>query len=191
MTALHFTAFSEGRLLAAGEPAEVALAVKRSGKGQGVVLVFDDGTGRTVDLDLRGTDDDVRRRYSTGEGGAAPRSPGRPRLGVVPREVTLLPRHWEWLAEQPGGASAALRRLIDAARISGTQAERARNAAAAADSFMAAMLGNAWGYEEAARALYAGNRQKFLDLSASWPADLRDHARRLAEPALSQEHTPS
>src|SRR5687768_12988418 len=104
------TAFSGARRLAAGPLTRVAVAVKRAleaAPGQ-PVLVFDDADGRVVDLDLRGDDAAVVARLE------APRGPGRPKLGVVAREVTLLPRHWEWLAGQPGGASVALRRLVEA-----------------------------------------------------------------------------
>ncbi|MFY0534142.1 DUF2239 family protein [Nannocystis pusilla] len=39
--------------------------------------------------------------------------PGRPKLGVVSREVSLLPRHWEWLERQPSGSR---RRCADSSR---------------------------------------------------------------------------
>lgn len=109
---------------------------------------------------------------------------GRPKLGVVAREVTLLPRHWEWLAAQPEGASAVIRRLIDAARNQRSGVERARQAQAAADRFMMSMLGDQQGWEEASRSLYAGDGKRFHELTESWPADLRNHARRLAAPAF-------
>jgi uncharacterized protein len=188
MDDLTYTAFQGDRLFVSGRPAAVALAVRHAeGRLHGSgVLVFDNRTGRAIDLDLRGSEDEIVHRYSAPSPAPEPqRAPGRPKLGVVPREVTLLPRHWEWLAAQPGGASATLRRLIDSARVSGAQAERARNAAAAADRFMSAMLGNAPGYVEASRALYAGDRHRFQECSEGWPADLRDHARRLAEPVFS------
>lgn len=51
---------------------------------------------------------------------------------------------------------------------------------------MMAMLGNQPGYEEAARALYAGDRQRFLSSSDGWPVDLRGHARSLAEAAFER-----
>jgi hypothetical protein len=159
--------------------------------GDAALLVFDDRTGRQVDFDLSGSEADIRARLTPANAEPAPpetasarRSPGRPKLGVVAREITLLPRHWEWLAEQPGGASVTLRRLVDAARGAGGAAAVARQAREAADRFMGAMLGNQPGYEEASRALYAGNRGRFMELSKTWPADLRDHARRLAAPGL-------
>ncbi len=184
------TAFAGDRLLAAGPAPEVALALKAVAGTAGVpLLVFEDQTGRQVDFDLSGTDEEivarlVRPRARTGEERPERRGAGRPKLGVVAREITLLPRHWHWLAEQPGGASVTLRKLVDAARAADAGKGAVRAAQQAADRFMAAMLGNRPGYEEAARALYAGDRDRFLALSEPWPADLRDHARRLAEPAF-------
>jgi uncharacterized protein len=189
----HFTctAFADERLLAKGPAWEVALAVKAALAADPAarVLGFDDETGRLVDFDLRGSDDEIAARLKpaspdpAGEAESA-RSPGRPKLGVVAREVTLLPRHWEWLAGQPGGASVTMRKLVDAARTASQGRDRIRLAQQAADRFMGAMLGDAPGYEEASRALYAGDRQRFEELSAPWPADLRDYARRLATPAF-------
>ena len=186
------TAFAGERLFAAGPVIEVALAVRAAAamNGDAALLVFDDRTGRQVDFDLSGSEADIRARLTPANAEPAPetasarRSPGRPKLGVVAREITLLPRHWEWLAEQPGGASVTLRRLVDAARGAGDGVAAARKARETADRFMGAMLGNQPGYEEASRALYAGNRGRFMELSENWPADLRDHARRLAAPGL-------
>jgi hypothetical protein len=189
------TAFAGERLFASGPAPEVALAIKAAVavNGDAALLVFDDRTGRQVDFDLRGSDEEIVARltpaapaFDTAETGVAParRASGRPKLGVVAREITLLPRHWEWLAAQPGGASVTLRKLVDAARNADGGALSARQAREAADRFMGAMLGNRPGYEEATRALYAGDRERFVRLSEEWPADLRDHARRLAVPGF-------
>jgi len=187
-----WSAFEGVRRIATGDPVDVALAtrevVERTG---GPVLVFDDGTGRLVDLDLRGGEDDVRGRIvarleSSAEVGAGTehRGPGRPRLGVVAREVTLLPRHWAWLGAQPGGASAALRRLVDQARKGSARKDRVRRAQDAAFRFMSAMGGDLPGYEEAIRALFAGDAERFDGHTAAWPADLREHCRTLAADAV-------
>lgn len=180
------TAFLGNSRLAGGAPWEVALAVKAMAAERpgAMVLVFDDRTGAQLDFDLRGDDDEIVARLKPADPAAA-RSVGRPRLGVTAREVTLLPRHWDWLASQPGGTSATLRRLVDDARRAGEGRTRIRAAQAAADRFMLAMLGDCPGYEEASRALYAGDRARFLELTASWPADPRDHLRRLADPAFA------
>ncbi len=178
------TAFDGDRLLAAGTLVDVALAVKAALKkgADGPVLTFDDATGAVIDLDLRGSKADIVARLSPP--GApepdGPRGRGRPKLGVVAREVTLLPRHWDWLAAQPGGASVALRKLVDAARRADDGKSRTRTAQAAAYKFMAATAGNRPGFEEATRALFAGNHDRFETLIADWPADLRDYAVRLA-----------
>jgi hypothetical protein len=110
----------------------------------------------------------------------APRGPGRPKLGVVAREVTLLPRHWEWLNRQRGGASVALRRLVDEARHADGGADRRRAAQEAAYRFMSAMAGNREHFEEATRALFAGDAARFTHLIATWPKDIRDHTQKLA-----------
>ena len=182
------TAFEGSRRLAGGELAGVAARTKQAtDRGAIHVLVFDDATGAVIDIDYRGTVADVLRRLD-----AKPRpptrsgddrGPGRPKLGVVAREVTLLPRHWDWLADQPGGASVALRRLVEAARRGGSAgdlADRARRAREGAYRFMAAMAGNNQGFEEATRALFAGDKPRFEAQTQAWPVDVRDHARRMA-----------
>jgi uncharacterized protein len=154
------------------------------------IVIFDDLTGRSLDLDLRGSDADVLARLArnsepgkTSEAAAPtsePRGRGRPKLGVVAREVTLLPRHWEWLNAQPGGASVALRKLVEQARRASGEADRARAAREAAYHFMSAMAGNLPGFEEATRALFADDRRRMAGHIATWPADIRDHVVKLA-----------
>jgi hypothetical protein len=133
------------------------------------LLVFDDEDGRQIDFDLR--------EQPSAE---TPRPRGRPALGVVAREVTLLPRHWDWLAEQPGGASAALRRLVDAARKSEGDGHGRRHAAY---RFLTVMAGDRPGYEEAIRGLFADDRSRFEEQAIDWPRAIRDHAIGLAWPA--------
>jgi hypothetical protein len=185
----HFTAFQGSHRLATGPLAEVALAVKHAGDDTAAppILVFDDATGRAVDFDLRGNDADViaRLRQTTESVTAAPdpvlpRGRGRPKLGVVAREVTLLPRHWDWLSSQPGGASVALRKLIDETRRATGDRDRSRAARDAAYHFMSAMAGNFPNFEEASRALFAGDRRRLAGLIAGWPEDIRDHLIKLA-----------
>ncbi|WP_175723773.1 DUF2239 family protein [Burkholderia ambifaria] len=188
-----YTAFDGHRRLVSGPLATVALAVRQAAGDAtpGTILIFDDATGRAVDLDLRGTADEIRARYAaapadasapagepTGEG--EPRGRGRPKLGVVSREVTLLPRHWDWLAAQPGGASVALRKLVEDARRTHAAADRRRDAQARAYHFMSAIAGDLPGFEEAARALYANDLARLAELIAGWPDDVRDHALALA-----------
>ena len=182
------TAFVDGNFFTFGPPWEVALTVKAALEkgGTGEILVFDDGSGRLLDFDLRGSDQEIVARLRPAPADGA-KAPGRPKLGVVAREVTLLPRHWDWLASQPGGASVTLRKLVEGARSANSARDAARQAQQAADRFMAAMLGNEPGYEEASRALYAGDRRRFEAFTEAWPAELRDHARRLAMPAFAEE----
>jgi hypothetical protein len=156
-------------------------------------IIFNDATGQVVDVDLRGADSEVIARLRAADAvdadeaspylpyrEAESRSRGRPKLGVVAREVTLLPRHWDWLAKQPGGASAAVRRLVDAARQANADADRVREVRESTYRFMSAMAGNEAGFEEATRALFAGDARRFLEMTEGWPPDVRDHARMLA-----------
>lgn len=192
------TAFEGVRRLASGALKDVALAVKAATERDGgaSVLIFDDLTSRPIELDLRGSASDVLARLADQQGGEARqteatsdeptalRGRGRPKLGVVAREVTLLPRHWEWLNGQPGGASVALRKLVDAARGASEGKDRMRQAQEAAYRFMTAMAGDLAGYEEATRALYANDAARFDAMTAAWPVDVRDHTRKLARRAL-------
>ena len=179
-----FTAFEGLRRLASGPLTDIALAIKRAeARASEPIAIFSDTTGRAVDLDLRGSVDDVLARHAKVDEPQTPSEPrgrGRPKLGVVAREVTLLPRHWEWLNAQPGGASVALRKLVEAARRSNGDADRQRAARDAAYHFMSAMAGNLANFEEASRALFADDRRRFTGLIAAWPADIRDHVVRLA-----------
>jgi hypothetical protein len=184
--ATHCAAFDGGRLIAAGPLKDVALAVKAAlaAGAAGPVLTFGDADGAVLDLDLRGSEAEIIARLGANESEAPPtRGRGRPRLGVVAREVTLLPRHWDWLAAQPGGASAALRRLVEEARRSSGAKDRVRLGQEAAYRFMAAMAGDLPGFEEATRALFAGDRARFARHMAQWPSDVGAYATKLAEPA--------
>lgn len=175
----HVTAFENGRRLASGPLGDVALAVKAAG---GEALVFDDVTGRLVELDLRGGDTDVLARIPAAEAGPppAPRGRGRPRLGVVAREVTLLPRHWDWLSRQPGGASVALRKLVEQASRDNAGEDAARERIEAAYRVMSTLAGNLPGFEAASRALFARQRAEFIEAAGPWPADLRDYVAGIA-----------
>ena len=182
-----YVAFRGERLLAMGDLRSVVAAIKLLiDRGEDGVLVFDPAS-QQVDFDLRGTLAEVLTRLPVDAPpmteNDAPRTRGRPKLGVVAREVTLLPRHWEWLGRQRGGASVALRRLVDAARHASADSDRVRAAQEAAHRFMTVMAGDRPHYEDAARALFAGDSAKFARCTQAWPADIRDHARRLAQPA--------
>jgi len=195
----RYTAFEGHRMLAAGPLAEVALAVKGALANQNghALLVFQDGTGQQTDLDLSGDDAQIIARHTplpnadapTAEpdaadaadvADAAPRGRGRPKLGVVPREVTLLPRHWDWLGAQPGGASVALRKLVEQARRENDARDQQRQRQEAAYRFMSSIAGNLTGFEEATRALYAEDRERFAQCIATWPHDVRAYAMSLA-----------
>ncbi len=192
MSAPTCTAFAGQHRLAGGTIETVARAVwaalQRDPRLQ--PLIFDDATSAPLEIDLRGSEAEMLARLSVAQPApepvaAAPRGPGRPRLGVVAREVTLLPRHWDWLNAQPGGASVALRKLVEVARRDTETADRQRQGRESAYRFMAAMAGAAPDYDEAARALFAGDAAGFARRIATWPADIRTHLQKLAQAAFA------
>jgi len=177
------TAFDGHRLVASGPLIDVAMAVKAvlAKDASASILTFDDTTGKVIDLDLRGDRSEIASRLAGAEpaGEEGPRGRGRPKLGVVAREVTLLPRHWDWLAQQRGGASHALRRLIDEARRNDGGESEARAAQERAYRFLSGLAGDLPGFEEATRALFAGDKARFVQHMAAWPADVQAYALRL------------
>jgi uncharacterized protein len=185
-------AFAQNKCIATGKPKDVVTAVKHFLDGHPTtnVLVFDSATSQNIELDLRGTIGTVLKRLPKPVPEAVPStetltpnsgvSVGRPKLGVVPREVTLLPRHWEWLASQPGGASVALRKLVEHALRSSKAADQKRLAQESAYRFMHVMAGDSAGFEEAARALFAGDTERLRQIIAKWPRDVRQHLLTLA-----------
>jgi hypothetical protein len=185
-----YTAFAGMQRIAAGElPAVVAVVKPYIDKGaEQNILIFDDFTSESIGVDFRGSLSVVFSRLPKAAVPeveapaveAVARTAGRPKLGVVPREVTLLPRHWEWLATQPGGASVALRKLVESASRANETKDRIRQAQEAAYRFMSTMAGNLPGYEEAVRTLFADKPEQFGLHTEAWPADVRDHARMIA-----------
>lgn len=195
LTPESYTAFVGHSRIASGALADVALAAKRvMDRGEdALLLVFNDASSARLELDLRGIQKDVLARLAQRfpqavepEAALVPefmpapeRKAGRPKLGVVGREVTLLPRHWAWLAEQPGGASVALRKLVDDARKSNLFSDLSRRVKDVTYRFIYVMAGNFPHFEDAMRALFADDRDAFMRLTENWPADVRDHARWL------------
>ena len=193
-----YIAFEDEHRIAAGDLRDVARAAREilDRRKDAAILVFDGVTSGPIDIDFRGSVADVQARLPEIAGApvtvedaapSAPRGPGRPKLGVVAREVTLLPRHWDWLAQQPGGASVALRKLVEAARRTGEDGHHVRLAQEAAYRFMSAMAGDKPHYEDAIRALFANDPARFEKLIAAWPADVRVHALVLAERAFRRD----
>ncbi len=181
-------AFAGRTCIASGALPVVAREAKGhldEGVGPGVII-FDAATSEPVEVDFRGTPEEVVARLEPSPAGESekvgdrPAAPGRPKLGVVAREITLLPRHWEWLSEQPGGASVTLRKLVEEARRSTVGEVAVRQAREACYRFVTTMAGDEPDYEEALRALFAGDAHRFAALTEQWPPDVRDHARRLA-----------
>jgi hypothetical protein len=183
-----YVVFEGERRLATGSKLEVAVAAQaRLAEAPEASLLIFDPEGRQVDFDLRGGPWDIALRLGDergGEGEPAPRGRGRPKLGVTAREVTLLPRHWEWLAAQPGGASVALRKLVEAARRESEGPDRRRAARDAAYRFASVMAGDRPGFEAMSRALFAGDAEGFAARIADWPTDVAEHLRALAAEAF-------
>lgn len=191
-----YTSFDGHKRIASGSLQANALAVKHAVASgvTGPLLTFCDQTGQVVDIDTRGSDAELLARLPQ-EGGQRqgntsapidseesdePRGRGRPKLGVVAREVTLLPRHWDWLAAQPGGASVILRKLVEEARRANVGLDRQRQANECAYHFMSAMAGDMAGFEDTSRALFANDAAKLRQQTEAWPADVRDYVRYLA-----------
>jgi uncharacterized protein len=181
-----FIAFENDRAIASGNLRDVVSAAKEAldRHKEASILIFDGTTGGPIDIDFRGTIEAALARLpktpiapaADDTAPSAPRGPGRPKLGVVAREVTLLPRHWEWLAQQSGGASVALRKLVDEARRASGHRDRERAARDAAYRFMSAMAGDLPGFEEASRALFTGDQLRFEQHTVAWPKDIRAYA---------------
>ena len=182
---LSHTAFLSGQRLATGPLHEVALTVLRLQQTQPdeQPLVFSDATGLSADLDLRGGETAVVARYNVAMQAQPPKGRGRPKLGVVAREVTLLPEHWDWLATQPGGASVALRKLVHEARRKGGGLDQMREARDRAYHAMSTLAGDLAGFEEASRALFAGDHERLIAQMTAWPKDVQAYVLQLAEPS--------
>ncbi|MFL0799634.1 MAG: DUF2239 family protein [Agarilytica sp.] len=154
------------------------------------VLIFEMDTGRQIDIDTRGTETEIQTRFAlpdTEEN--SPQQPGkgkrgRPKLGVVGREVTLLPRHWEWLDRQRGGASGTIRRLVDEARKQSAHSDGIRMAQDRTNRFISAIAGDLPGFEEATRALYSGNEAAFVEHVNFWPKDVRTYTLKFSDGAF-------
>ena len=179
-------AFEGPSRLAQGDPATVVRAVHShvATQAQALPLVFDAMSANRIELDWRAplaqllgalpAPMPTKEPSTEGDTPDTPRGPGRPKLGVTAREVTLLPRHWDWLSTQSGGASVALRRLVQNAMRENRAADQARQRSEAAYRFMSVMASSLPGFEEASRALFAGDLQRLQALVAGWPADLRE-----------------
>lgn len=179
----QLTVFAGPRAVASGPEAQIIpVLTDLQGREVSQVLIFDDRTGEQVDVDWRSPQPAAEPE---------PARPGRPKLGVVAREVTLLPRHWEWLNAQPGGASVALRKLVEAARRENAEGDRIRASQEATFRFISAIAGNEPGFEEASRSLFAGDRAAFEARTAEWPEDVATYARELSTDAFGGGAAPA
>lgn len=184
-----YTAFDNHKLFTKGSLAEVVTKIKRQlGKtNHSSILIFSDISGKTMDFNFQGTEDEVHKRLEIFNSEFSPNEntgPGRPKLGVVSREVSLLPRHWEWLATQSGGASATLRKLIDDAKKKSLNVSQSKQAQDRTYQVMSVLAGDLKGYEETLRALYKKDKKKFLTLIEAWPRDIQLYITELAGPVF-------
>ena len=193
---LRCTAFSGPNRVASGELAEVARKARQllDTDDRLPILVFDDVTSELIEIDFRGTPDEVAARLARTDPSGHPassspekRGPGRPKLGVVAREITLLPRHWVWLDGQPGGASVALRKLVEEAKRANRWKDNARQSQEAVYRFLSAMAGDLPGFEEALRVLYARRYDRLDAMTALWPKDIREHVNKLVAVLIQNE----
>ena len=193
-SAPRYVAFQRGKRVAQGSEAEIAaqldalsisaFAYTTSDAGfdpASQAMVFDVCTGERLEL----LPDAALEVVEPSAPASTRAGPGRPKLGVISREVTLLPHDWEWLNQQPGGASVTLRKLVLSARRMSQGADRTRQAKIVCYRFITAIAGHEAGYEEATRALFTGKPDLFAANTETWPADVRDHARFLAQAAFA------
>ncbi len=187
-----FVAFSGPHRIALGSLQEVAIATKRELEQgpRGRLALYSERTGSPFDIDLRGDESEMLQRLAKHPLAPSPaveepvkRAPGRPKLGVVSREVSLLPRHWDWLRQRRGGASAALRELVDEARLKKAPEDQARRSVDATHNFMWDIAGDQPNFEEASRALFAKDFEQFDLHTAKWPVDIQDQLQRFTAPA--------
>ena len=186
-----YTAFGNEKLIAHGSLDEVVLKIKRwhDKNSTGSLLVFNDFTGKTMEFDLRGSEKEVLQKiemFIPQDTAAVSVGPGRPKLGVVTREVSLLPQHWEWLASQPEGASAALRKLVEGAKKNLVMKESVKQVQERVYKIMSILAGDLPQYEEALRSLYRRNAENFKQHTAIWSPDIKEYVMKIAEPVFSE-----
>ena len=185
-------AFAGHKKVASGEVGLVVVKIKKylEKNNKSSILIFDERTSEPIEIDFRGSIATGAKRLGdlVAQDNEVQRGPGRPKLGVVSREIGLLPRHWDWLALQSGGASVTLRKLVEDAKKKNLKKDLIRQSQNAAYKFMSAVAGDLPHFENALRALYANKSAEFLSMISSWPKDIREHIEKLVEPALNVTH---
>lgn len=167
-----YTAFVGNTRLITDSLLNVALAIKNQQHDSAPILIFEDQTGKQIDVNITGSESDIQQRYAELE---TVKKVGRPKLGVISREITLQQKHWDWLDLQNSSASAVIRKLIDQELNNAQSESNIMMTKQTTDRFMSAMLGNMPNYEEATRALYQGNKEGFLELIQDYPNDLKEY----------------
>lgn len=178
-------AFSGDIKISSGPILKVAEATKKHliKKPNSDIQIFDHDTGQFLEVDFRGSLSQVveRMKKSFIIETEKIRGPGRPKLGVVSKEITLLPKHWDWLNLQANGASGSIRKLIDEAMKRNVAKDELKRSQNSVYKFMTIMAGNYPLYEEALRAFYANDNAKFKYIITNWPKDVRDHLLKMTD----------
>ncbi|MBC7539648.1 MAG: DUF2239 family protein [Bacteriovorax sp.] len=184
-----YTAFDGHKLFGQGDLSEIVIKIKKQlGKSDNAsIIIFSDNTGKVFDFNFQGTLSDVKKRldmYIQTEVPEVNAGAGRPKLGVISREISLLPQHWEWLATQPGGSSSTLRKLVDEAKKKTSGGPSIKQTQEIVHRFASAMAGDFEGFEEALRALYRKDKGLFHAQMKNWPEDIRDYIIELSKPVF-------
>lgn len=187
---LTYAAFKKEKLIAEGDLKKVILKTKRElmRSPESAILIFSNETGKTMDFNFQGSENEVLSRLEVFlepkiEIDPKEKKVGRPSLGVISREVSLLPKHWEWLACQSGGASAEIRRLVEKAMKQTQAASTVKMAQEKTFRFLNTIAGNFPNFEEAIRSLYRRDLNAFEQIIKFWPVDIKDHALHLSKHA--------
>lgn len=182
-----YTAFEDHKILSKGSLEDVVLKVKKRFEKSPAsqIVIYSDATGKSMDFNFHGSEKEVLKRlevYTTPESATAVSSgPGRPKLGVISREVSLLPKHWEWLATQSGGASNTLRKLVEESMKKTSGVNTVKTAQERTYKFMSVEAGDLENYEEALRALYRKDKERFSSEIKTWPRDVQKHIIELSK----------
>ena len=186
-----YTAFEDHKILSQGFLEDVVLKVKKrlEKSPESQIVIYSDATGKSMDFNFQGSEKEVLKRlevYTTPENTTeASSGPGRPKLGVISREVSLLPKHWEWLATQSGGASNTLRKLVEENMKKTSGVLTVKTAQERTYKFMSVEAGDLENYEEALRALYRKDKERFTSEIKTWPRDVQKHILELAKPVFA------
>ena len=183
---MTYTAFEGFQICAHGSLDSVAISIKQRLKKDPTTqfLIFSNSSGKQMDLDLSGSQKVILERLKIYQAShfSPATGPGRPKLGVISREVSLLPQHWEWLSNQSGGASATIRRLVDEKIKEPVSAEnQIKQAQEVVYRVLSSLAGNLPNYEDVIRFLYRRDKKSFRNAMSDWPKDVVSHTMALSK----------